>query len=458
MNALVDWLRKHRIAGVGLLFALLLLAALVWGVFLRGDDSGLEAVRAQGFPVTLAELNAWYAPVPPADNGALVYVEAFAQPLFNDSPSGAGEPALENSILPVRGHHFTPENKKELVALIAKNQEVLRLLYSVPADARSRYPVDLKQGFNTFVQHIGKLRRAVQLLTAEAVLHAENGEADLAVKGLVAAGRAADSLRGEPMLISQLVRIACWSIVVTRLERVISLVDLSEEQLASLQTVLRAAEQQPAMLRAMVGEQAMGIAFFTDPKAQATFFASQRGSGTQAQSDRLKAASLLSLLKATGIFQKDRSVFLQVMATNVAVARLPFPERVQRGKEADSLVTKLASRLCIFSNIMLPPLSRAFVRDADLASRLRVAETALAIERFRRAHNNTLPAELQALVPQYLAALPQDPFDGKPLRYKALPRGYVVYGIGSDEKDDGGKERDPKNVGSSSDITFIMER
>ena len=247
MIGLLELVRKHRIAVIGMAFALSLLGVVAWNLFLPHSDPALDAIRSQGLPVTLAELNEWYAPVPPGENAAMIYSEAFTLPLFNNSSSGSGAPALDNATLPTRGHHFTPENKKDLAVLLEHNREVLRLLYSVPANGRSRYPIDLNQGFNTPVPQLAKLRTAVQLLTAEAMLHADHGEAEPANKALLAAGRAAESLSDEPLLISQLVRIACWSIVEARLERVVNLVEISEEQLASVQTVLKAAEEQPAM-------------------------------------------------------------------------------------------------------------------------------------------------------------------------------------------------------------------
>jgi hypothetical protein len=44
------------------------------------------------------------------------------------------------------------------------------------------------------------------------------------------------------------------------------------------------------------------------------------------------------------------------------------------------------------------------------------------------------------------------------LRFKRLATGYVVYSIGSDLRDDGGSEGDPKKQSSAKDITFILER
>ena len=54
-----------------------------------------------------------------------------------------------------------------------------------------------------------------------------------------------------------------------------------------------------------------------------------------------------------------------------------------------------------------------------------------------------------------------DPFDGHSLRYKRLEMGYVIYSIGEDGEDNGGRER-PVNIKSTDkthyDITFTVER
>jgi hypothetical protein len=52
-----------------------------------------------------------------------------------------------------------------------------------------------------------------------------------------------------------------------------------------------------------------------------------------------------------------------------------------------------------------------------------------------------LPDALPALVPKYLAAVPADPFDGKPFRY--LPAQSLVYSVASDLKDSGGSQKLP---------------
>ena len=73
----------------------------------------------------------------------------------------------------------------------------------------------------------------------------------------------------------------------------------------------------------------------------------------------------------------------------------------------------------------------------NLAMR-RTSIAAVAIERFRRAHGGEAPATLSALVPEYLAGVPVDPFSGQSLLYRRTAASYVVYSIGQNRGDDGG--------------------
>jgi hypothetical protein len=87
-------------------------------------------------------------------------------------------------------------------------------------------------------------------------------------------------------------------------------------------------------------------------------------------------------------------------------------------------------------------------------------KTSLAIQRYRLAYA-CLPDTLNPLVPDYLAAIPQDPFDGAPLRYKRLERGFMVYSVGEDGHDDGGKkepQRGKKKQGETFDLVFRVGR
>lgn len=77
------------------------------------------------------------------------------------------------------------------------------------------------------------------------------------------------------------------------------------------------------------------------------------------------------------------------------------------------------------------------IAGMNLAIR-RTSIATLAVERFRRDHGGDMPATLETLVPEYLSAVPQDPFAGQPLTYRRAADSYVVYSIDVNRADDGG--------------------
>jgi hypothetical protein len=110
---------------------------------------------------------------------------------------------------------------------------------------------------------------------------------------------------------------------------------------------------------------------------------------------------------------------------------------------------------------------------SDLVARLRAAQLKVAL-RLYQARENRLPAALAELVPAYLAAVPADPYDGKPFRYRVskgekipdferrrglvereVPAGQaVLWSVGPDGIDNGGH----RGVGSDKDLIFLVPR
>jgi hypothetical protein len=232
---------------------------------------------------------------------------------------------------------------------------------------------------------------------------------------------------------------------------------LSDEQLAQLQVLVSNAERTNSIARALAGQRALGLSVFMNSRNQAYFYAFG-GPSPPTTKDRLRTSFFMGLLKSTGILHKDKTFYLDVMATNMAAAEAPFPERLALAQQANAAALSPPSKLLIFSRILLPSLAKAIQRDAEHTARIRTSQTAIAVERFRLAHSGNLPASLNDLVPAYLSSVPCDPFDDQPLRYRRLAPGWVVYSIGSDMRDDGGIEGDPNNPTSAKDITFTIQR
>jgi tRNA A-37 threonylcarbamoyl transferase component Bud32 len=63
---------------------------------------------------------------------------------------------------------------------------------------------------------------------------------------------------------------------------------------------------------------------------------------------------------------------------------------------------------------------------------------ALSLALYQREHGR-YPECLAALEPKYVGTLPQDTFSGKPLIYRPTENGYILYSVGKNGRDDGGR-------------------
>jgi hypothetical protein len=164
--------------------------------------------------------------------------------------------------------------------------------------------------------------------------------------------------------------------------------------------------------------------------------------------------------QAIGLKRADRLLYLGTIEKLITNTPVDTVEKWNAAELAvdNAVVAAEAFPPKLFSSIFLTPLLRVATRFCNLDAHRDAALTALAIERFRRAHEGALPKTLQQLVPTWLPKIPTDIFNGQPLRYRRLERGYVVYSVGPDRLDNGGRERPTKGPEILFDVTFTVER
>ena len=74
---------------------------------------------------------------------------------------------------------------------------------------------------------------------------------------------------------------------------------------------------------------------------------------------------------------------------------------------------------------------------ADMLAVVRYTQLGVAIERYRLKHNKP-PVSLDLLVPDFIEAVPVDPYSGESLLYKQDADSVVVYSVGLNRRDDHG--------------------
>jgi hypothetical protein len=73
-----------------------------------------------------------------------------------------------------------------------------------------------------------------------------------------------------------------------------------------------------------------------------------------------------------------------------------------------------------------------------------------------RADRGRYPAKLAELAPKYLAAVPGDLFSGKPLVYRPSEEGYLLYSVGVNGKDEGGRWYDDDPPGDDPSVRMPL--
>ncbi len=93
----------------------------------------------------------------------------------------------------------------------------------------------------------------------------------------------------------------------------------------------------------------------------------------------------------------------------------------------------------MLSLVGIPNYSRAVQTATRNQTRANLALIACALERYHHAHGE-YPETLDALAPQFVDKIPRDIIGGAPLKYRRTDGGkFLLYSIGWNEKDDGGK-------------------
>jgi hypothetical protein len=126
------------------------------------------------------------------------------------------------------------------------------------------------------------------------------------------------------------------------------------------------------------------------------------------------------------------------------VSRMPYPRQPR----------PLPTPEDHFAKIIMPAADLILFKEAQSRTALHVREAELAVRAYLLEKGH-LPPSLTALAPEYVAELPSDPFGEGPLLSKLIGGKLVIYSVGPDLKDDGGKQMDtrfpePKSKG---DIT-----
>ena len=391
----------------------------------RELQAAVEEVDRRDPGWRLEELEAKRAVVPDARNGALV-VLATAKLL---PPNWTSKLILDtiDEIPPAVQLH--PQHVAEL-------QAELKVL--APAVQEARKLVTYLQGRNriiwadnfigTLVPQIDHARTVVHLLRGDARLRSQDGDGDGALASCRAMLNAGRSLGDEPLIISQLVRLACRHMMESTVERVLAQSQPSERALSNLQEALANDAREPRMRIGVRGERAGEHYMMTN-------LASGKISFSQVASDK-KAPSLWDVLidwLARPHYKQSHAWQLRYLTDVIEALDKPGAEQELLFQELKGRLKEAPSTAALFASGVI----RAATAERRGNASTRCAVVGLAAERYRL-KTGSWPKRLDDLVTaSLLKAVPADPYDGAPLRFRRANDGLVIYSVGPEGKGDG---------------------
>jgi len=367
--------------------------------------------------------------------------EGGRKPVLARPMSNVGDEDIARAEAQARGIAFTPETPVENPSLIESLD----------------------------VSSYGHFRRMAQALAPDVYFALENGDTDRAVRNIEAMLGMGVHAGESETIIGVLIRIAIGDLAARTTVMALSQHPdaFSAEQLARLQSAFQtigcAATPEPGVLAQPVIRLSMERAFFLD-MIQRTFSDNGRGDGyvtlAGATSPELvefsEAAGPVGFVMAASrkeiVARHDELMRIGETAINSSAAA-----RHEALDRLDAALAELnASWVSRARNVYLTSLLPVYpkvVRSVELSQSKRgAAIAALAMRRYRR-ERGSFPQSLEALMPEYIPAMPVDPVDGNTMRYRLGPDGPVLYSLGADGDDDGGllgaDEKDvyPTNAG-----------
>ena len=466
-------------------------AAIVLAVFWLGwpaRPAYVDYFRAKGHPVTLDELDEFYAEPAPGENDALAYLEVADQLTQLDQefqtfvaeagatlltpPSGRQRPGYTDAyysktfdaLLIVGGAESHRDQPLDWHIWEATRLYWTRVASQVAPTLQeignrdtsdARYPIDLKDGGAVLLPHLAQTRHLVRQLAVDSLYWTIAAQPARATESVEAASAVADSLTNEPVLISQLVRIANHGFVVSMIETALNRSVPGESELLRLQRACELAYPAPpsgrALDRSLAGEAAIWL--------NVPYLTSGVSYPDDIETGWRREPPLALVLPHELLFPKPATslTLVRELDESIRVGSMTRARGLQLLAERES--SEFFEQVSLVSPLVdlgWSAILRAYEAEWRIRSALEIARVAVAVERYRLAKGR-LPGSLQELVPAFLPAIPSDYFAGVgvPLKYRVREGSeFVVYSVGFDGEDDLGVEME--RWWHEGDITFTV--
>ena len=302
-------------------------------------------------------------------------------------------------------------------------------------------PLNYDNGFEdvgTLMPGLATEKRWAQFLQLRTIAELQADQGAAALEDVKLFLRLTDTIRNQPFLISHLVRIAMQAIALQPVYEGLAQHRWNDTQLADLETALGEKDYLADFQFSMRGERTCAIYTFElqrRTREMKSYSGDEVGNQIVTNSLRWMPSAFFYQNELAFAQMYEQFVLPLVDMTNrtISVAAYRTTEADFKEQAQHWSLYKIQARM------LFPAVGKAVNKFVLIQAQVDLAQVACALERYRLAHGE-YSETLDVLAPQFIAPLPHDLINGQPLHYRRTDDGkFVLYSIGWDEKDDGGK-------------------
>ncbi|HEY5346048.1 MAG TPA: hypothetical protein VIK62_06860 [Verrucomicrobiae bacterium] len=348
----------------------------------------------------------------------------------------------ETNSFPIAPQPQTPA--ADILLALSKYDSAIAEIRAASQLPYSRFPLtyDKAAPFDILLPHLAAVKSCAQAVGLRALAELQNGQSEKAAEDVKLALYLSGSIRTEPFLISQLVRIAMVNIALQPIYEGLAEHKWSDAQLVALNAELAQLNflaDYKSSMRGELGLQAGAIEYLRRQPEQFMNLSAENYSGKALPFP----ARVIWQLVPSSFFYQNRlncarmmvEFYLPLADENQGTISKTLTHRADAAIEA---IQKHRNPYNLLESMLVPALGGAVEKFAHAQASVDLARTAIALERYRLAHGE-FPESLDALAPQFIAQVPHDVINGQPLKYRRTNDGqFVLYSVGWNEKDDGG--------------------
>ena len=389
-------------------------------------DARVHAAEAM-VPLTRQGFRTKYIPVQDTENAALYYEAAFGLMRADGRDeitdvTGAAEWPSHPSDLPLPADYI-----ERMRAVVAGRKTLLDVLREARRFEKADYNTDFDEPA-CLLPHLSTARTSARLLAMAMYVAAADGRTDDGISHARDCLAISRSLSREPLLKQALVSMAISSIVCgTPLSAVLASGDASDADLAGLQEELFDYAEGFSMRPALEGDLVMANGIFEEIRSGRM----RTGEVFDSRSQRLNLPGWL----VAGYLKTDQANAIEIFLSILRETEMPPAEVTARWEERNMA---LSESPWVLSRMLVPALGGA-VTQAERA-RTRMLATGLAVAALRsKNQTGRWPETPGELTGDFIDRLPSDPVTGDPFVFAVLDDGLIIYSVGENGFDDGGK-------------------